>query len=196
MKKYRLLKSLPNTPAGVVFTLTEREVNGKPQEVMLYENESAFFDINRKICIPKKEILDFHEWFEPYDAKYFYHVNYYLSVEREEIRPKGFGLSGPEGRSDLKAVGNYFETEEEAQKHLEWLKARAVLLEDTNGFKPDWNNRDQAKYEVCYNGLLDCIIFNFVHLHCYNSIVFRTEEDVKASIDKHKKEWLIYLGVE
>lgn len=180
MKNYKLLKDLPFAKAGEIFEKRFMSTIKDNNEILLRPDS-----LSHPLFI--NGIENFNDWFE--EIKTYYLIDGYGRIQEEDLWKTSI-------KDISKSIGNYFETEEEAQKHLEWLKARAVLLEDTNGFKPDWNNRDQAKYEVCYNGLLDCIIFNFVHLHCYNSIVFRTEEDVKASIDKHKKEWKIYLGVE
>lgn len=199
MKRYKLLKGIPEVEAGAIFTLTEMMVDNTEGEVMLHRKYSDFFEEERSIIIPKRDILDFEKWFEPYEAKYFYHVDHWLGVERKEIRPTGFGLSGPEGRSNLKAVGNYFETQEEAEKHLEWLKARAVLVQDAKGFTPDWKDSRQKKWYVeYYNEFGSDKFFIYANSHCQVSrvIYFKSKEDAEVSIKNHTEEWKIYLGVE
>lgn len=95
-----------------------------------------------------------------------------------------------------KSIGNYFETEEKAEKAVEWLKARKVLFDDTKGFKPNWENPDEKKWEVYYgfwNGQL-CTEWK-TGLVDYGPH-FATKEDAMVSIREHEKEWKIYLGVE
>ena len=89
-----------------------------------------------------------------------------------------------------------FETKEEAEKHLEWLKARAVLIEDTKGFEPDWTDFNKMKYHVTYD-YEDCEFGVWsASVNKYCEIHFATKEDAKNSLETHEKEWKIYFGVE
>ena len=95
-----------------------------------------------------------------------------------------------------KMMGNYFETELEAEAYIDYLLAREVIKEDTKGFKPNWKNQ----YEDRYYGVWD---FNQNHslwkLETPNTIsksqlfYFKTREDIEESFKKHRKEWKTYL---
>lgn len=93
------------------------------------------------------------------------------------------------------AAGNCFKTREEAEELLEWLKARKTLLDDTKGFKPDWENGMDKFHVYC-----DVLVEKFYAdaYRCTNNgvgIWFETIEDAKESIKKHEKEWRIYMGL-
>ena len=91
--------------------------------------------------------------------------------------------------------GNYFKTQEEALKAVDWLKAFNTLRDDTKGFKPDWKNEKQKKWSVFYNHLYDKLYIDW-HISCqFSTIIFATEEDALESTKKHEREWLTYLGV-
>lgn len=45
-----------------------------------------------------------------------------------------------------KEIGNHFETTKETQECIAYLKARAIIKQDTKGFKPDWQNADEERY--------------------------------------------------
>lgn len=94
------------------------------------------------------------------------------------------------------AIGNTFLTREDAEKELARRKAKQILLRDTKGFKPDWQDEQQPKHEVSYNCITDDLRVSKQYVWCYGTILFATEEDAKASIKTHGKEWKIYLGVE
>jgi hypothetical protein len=53
------------------------------------------------------------------------------------------------------STGNLFATKQEAQDHLNWLKARARLINKikllNDGWTPDWDNVKQPKYIFYYN---------------------------------------------
>lgn len=96
------------------------------------------------------------------------------------------------------AIGNVFRTKEDAEKALEWLKARKILFDDAKGFKPNWSNISQDKYAVTFSTreALPCVEYTsgIFLMHC--GPYFATREDAEASVKAHKKEWMIYLGVE
>lgn len=95
----------------------------------------------------------------------------------------------------LAALGLSFETEEECDKWIEWLKARATLLRDTKGFKPNWRNTNQLR---CCVGHTVVNGFSVYDTYCCNEgvIYFPDEASARASIKAHPEEWKIYLGVE
>ena len=120
---------------------------------------------------------------------------YYRVTEHGVIVKEGWGNNCLD--DGAREIGNVFRTKEEAEKAVEWLKARKVLYDDAKGFKPDWGNSDEEKWAVYYDAR-----YGGLHTDWCQEIVdrpgpyFATEEDVKTSIKTHEKEWKVYLGVE
>lgn len=100
------------------------------------------------------------------------------------------------------SIGNVFKTEADAAKAVEWLKAFKILREDTKWFTITEAIRQQARfifvrYDVCTkNFRTGCLNTPYRDAWIFSPIVFRTIEDAQVSIDKHAKEWKIFLGVE
>ena len=92
-----------------------------------------------------------------------------------------------------KMMGNYFETNLEAEAYIDYLLAKEVIKEDTKGFEPNWQNAYEQKY--CGEWDFDdraphiCLLTNFKKPQIY----FKTVEDIQESFKKHPKEWKTYL---
>ena len=92
-------------------------------------------------------------------------------------------------------TGNCFQTKEEAEQVVEYLKALAVVRGDAiSKF-----TKGKSNYYVVYNTTYNCLD---VSDNCYlikNGIFgipyFSTEDDARRSIEQHKKEWLTIFGV-
>lgn len=90
-----------------------------------------------------------------------------------------------------KMMGNYFETELEAEAYIDYLLAREVIKEDARGFKPNWKDDDQPKFSLSYTD--GCYSYNKSFTVKTSTIYFETEDDMDESLKKHRKEWKIYL---
>lgn len=93
-------------------------------------------------------------------------------------------------------LGNYFKTEGEAQKALDWLRAFTILRDDTKGFKDNWKDSSQLRWAVGYN-------YDTNRLSAYLTfgikdgvLYFATQDDAEGSIKAHERQWLTYYGVE
>lgn len=177
MKRYKLLKDLPFAKAGEIF-------DDQYEDGIL-----TFYHQNRTIDIYKKDIEYFDDWFEEKVEEFYY------------INEKGFVSTLPKNyiHSDVhlrRAIGNYFKTKEEAEKYLEYLKAKAIIKKDTKGFRPDWNDENDRKY--C--GFWDSTKKEFEYMCISNlqsdSIYFNIADDIVESFEKHPKEWKTYLTYE
>ena len=92
-------------------------------------------------------------------------------------------------------IGNCFQTKEEAELVVEYLKALAIVRGDaTVEFI-----KGKSNYYVVYNTTYNCLD---VSDNCYlikNGIFglpyFSTEDDARRSIEQHKNEWLTIFGV-
>lgn len=192
MKLYRLKKDLPTFKAGDEFYLSENGElvfnGGNIGEVAYrYRDLEKFPNIlkdwfeeaeeNGRWRGGKREI---YWWFDTGDGR-----SYNYTENRDKLDNNNY------------EYGNYFKTEAEAEKYGEYLKALQVIKDDAKGFKPDWGDENQAKYYGHYkhgNGSLTWS--SNIYSQNQGAIYFETLEDLKESLEKHRKEWLIVLGVE
>lgn len=94
------------------------------------------------------------------------------------------------------AIGNCFQTKEQADKAVEWLKAFKVLRDDVKTKSIDWDDGKAGKWTVVYDyaeKILDTTVYYYSQT---NVITFANEQEAIASIQNHNKEWLTFYGVE
>lgn len=194
MRQYKLLKDLPTIEAGRIFEETKGSLGG----TLLYATGfcSGF-------TIDKDGIQNFDEWFEeikePELPEEFFYINIdmvtgysysYFSMD-ENTRQEYIRFT-----ERYKSVGNFFETEEEAEKHLKYLQAKEVIKQDTKGFIPDWNDKDEVKYWgewVFKDNELRIISARSLK---NTTLFFRSIKDIEKSFAKHPDEWKTYLTYE
>lgn len=92
-------------------------------------------------------------------------------------------------------IDNCFQTKEEAERVVEYLKALAVVRGDgTSKFTIGEDN-----WRVYYSTNTDCLYPDYDCFGIDNGIFglpyFATEEDAQRSIEQHKNEWLTIFGV-
>ena len=198
MKRYKLLKNLPFAKAGTIF----RRISFKSKDglsdydyletnILLDGNQDeTVFSIKRNYFIN-----NFDEWFEeikePEQIYYIDNLGGYVS----KIDKNQFAIF-PALIANLKSIGNYFETREEAEKYLKYLKAKEVIKQDTKGFKPDWNNDDENKYLGFWDLDEDKLDWLPRSIFIEATIYFKSREDIEESFDKHPEEWKTYLTYE
>lgn len=187
MKKYKLLKDLPFAKAGDIFK-GELE-NG---ETVLFPEEYEHY----KHKLSSDEFWDFSEWFE--EIKEYYVIN---SVFGEVLKTNDNFHSDLQIRT-MRELGMLFDTWLEADEKLAYLKAKAIIKQDTKGFKPNWNNTKQIKYSCSYDE------DRFTGSRCVKPVIektstkmgaliyFKSEEDIKESLKNHPEEWRKYLFYE
>lgn len=185
MKRYRLLKDLPFAKAGAIFKEWTGERSGKEEKVLVNTN-------NLTTTLWAGDIEAFDEWFEEKtEPKWAYHIN----DHGDSISYIRVG-SLPSSERYLKEIGNYFETKEEAEKYLEYLKAKETIRKDTKGFKPDWNNSNEAKYYGVWNFDREKTEYFAWDVYKSSDIFFKSIEDIKESFKNHPDEWKTYLTYE
>ena len=176
MKRYKLLKDIPFAKAG---DIVEMWSDG----TMAFAGEPNLPRFN------KEDIRMFPLWFE--EVEDYFYITTDGSVW---LCPKN---KDKELDKNRKAIGNYFETIEEAEKYLEYLKAKEVIKKDTKGFKPDWNNEDENRYRGCRDLKKDTTIWMYESgMFREPLIFFKSVEDIKESFEKHPEEWKVYLTYE
>lgn len=183
MKRYKLLKDLPYAKAGEIF----KEMHDDEAIVLAPEN----WDQHRQsIYIDEIENLD--EWFEEVgEPEWVYYINEF-GGDVNSVRVADI----PGVRANLKSTGNYFETREEAEKYLAYLKAKATIKKDAKEFKFDWTDRLQLKYRgylIPGNDELRC---TWDYIFKGSTIYFESYDDIQESFKKHPEEWKTYLTYE
>ena len=189
MKRYKLLKDLPTFSKGDIFRLAESgDLVSEGSGILTYA----------KLTLEKFNILD-NGWFEeiPEDHRRWRaekHGSYYF-ISDNGVVYDSLELYHP--TDDYRySIGNYFKTEEEAKKTVDWLKAVATLRGDTKGFKANWKDGSQLRWGVEYNYDTNRLSVYLTFGIQDGVIYFATEDDALESIKKHEREWLTYLNVE
>lgn len=194
MKRYKLLKDLPTFDKGDIFRIDEdsgclvREKDG----VVAY----APYTLERFNILDSdwfEEITEGERW-RAYKGDLYWYVSSYGEARDATCSGMELYCSTDDCRY---SIGNYFKTEEEAKKAVEWLKAFTVLRDDTKGFKPDWWNCDKEQWVVEYRPHDDVQLVADYYRYVQNGVIyFATKDDALESIKKHEREWKIYYGVE
>lgn len=184
-KKYRLLKDLPFAKPGDIF---EGELEYGTTVLFPEDYE------NYKHKLSSDEFWDFDEWFEeikkPEQIYYVDNLGGYVSI----IEKDQFAIF-PTLIANLKSIGNCFETKEEAEKYLKYLKAEAIIKQDAKGFKPDWKNNDEEKYLGFWDFDEDKLDWLPRNIFKEATIYFKSREDIEESFEKHPEEWRTYLDL-
>ncbi len=193
MKKYKLLKDLPFAKAGEIF----KEMHDDEAIVLAPENWDQY---RQSIYI--NEIENFDEWFEEVEEELPKEFFYVLINKIATVNYLTFSFDKDDKKKyikhmeECKSVGNYFDTKEEAEKYLTYLKAKAIIKQDTKGFEPNWEDKNEDKW--C--GVWDIVNKELCAAPTWFSrediIYFATEDDVKESFEKHPEEWKAYLTYE
>lgn len=198
MKRYRLKKDLPTFNAGDTFVL---ESDGLWLENV--KGDSGHW--RKRVCAYAQTTLEkfpntLKDWFEeiPEEPKTVWDLKegdecWYIDA-LNLVDEKNWENSFFDRQN--RGVGNVFLTKENVEKELARRRARVILERDTKGFKPDWSNSEQSKWEVSYNYMTDELKTSNQCVWNFGTIVFATQADAEESIKKHEKEWLCYLNVE
>ena len=187
MKRYKLLKDLPFAKAGEELYLKFSEDS---EFFLVYKGTDKAYTAE----LNPEFIDNFDEWFEEIKEaekpkKYFY-IGSMGHIESDE--PRGWELS----LRLRKMIGNHFETEEETERHINYLMAKEVIKQDTKGFKPDWNDEEEDKFFGYWDFKQEKVDYSLVFYIKRADIYFKTLKDIKESLEKHPIEWRTYLSYE
>ena len=188
MKRYKLKKDLPTFKAGEIFYLSDagnliRESDNIP--AYSWSTINKFPNILTEWF---EEIKESTRWEPETDKKYYF------------IRTSGYVYDSiwtndsiDDGRFE---IGNCFQTEEEAKKAVEYLKALAVVRGDSTTKFVKGKRNWYVYYDAVYKWLDVVSNFSDIKNGIFGLPYFATEEDAKRSIELHKNEWLTIFGIE
>ena len=189
MKRYKLLKDLPFAKAGEFFSLGTGKRNEISELTIVGENHTA-------TVIWERDIEDFDEWFEEVkEPKICFTIDFYKSKVKEINTNHYSGWSSLE-IANIKRLGLLFYIQEEAEKYAEYLKAKAIIKQDTKGFKPDWNDEEQPKYYGYCHAESKRLWRGVEYTEKGSTIYFKSIKDIEESLDNHPEEWKTYLTYE
>lgn len=193
MMRYRLKKELPCAGAGEIFQ--QGYDNNDKDSIYIFQEIIGI----KPIKILLDYIDDFDEWFEEVEEpEQYFSINIFKATVEEikNIRYSEWAIE------NMKSIGMLFKSRNQAEAYLEYLKAKAIIKQDTKGFKPNWNDTKQIKYSCSYDE------DRFTGYGCVKPVIektstkmgaliyFKSEEDIKKSLKKHPKEWNAYLTYE
>lgn len=93
-------------------------------------------------------------------------------------------------------IGNCFQTEEEAERAVEYLKALAVVRGDATSEFVKYNDNWFIGYDPEHKSI-DAFCNPYTARNgIFGLPYFATEEDAQRSIGLHKNEWLTIFGIE
>lgn len=187
MKRYKLKRDLPTFKAGEVFYLSDagnliRESDNIP--AYSWSTIDKFPNI----------LTDWFEEIKPTRWKPEMSHDYYYISGDGHVYDNSWDDSRfvDNGRFE---IGNCFQTKEEAERVIEYLKALAVVRGDaTSKFTKDRNNW-YAYYDTNLNSINSSISCTMLDNGIFGLPYFATIEDARKSIEQHKNEWLIIFGV-
>ena len=188
MKRYKLLKDLAGLKAGSILYLNElgNLVASDKTTIVFLANFIHHYNLLDSEWL--EELSERKRWRAKEDERYWYVGSDGVVDDNYEDKM---------GTDDRRyEFGNYFKTEEEAQKTAEWLKAFTILRDDTKGFKANWRDEDQEKWSVVYdyeNGTM--YVANY-YTSQKSVLYFATQDDAEESIKTHECQWLTFFNVE
>ena len=189
MKRYKLLKDLPNLKKGTILS------EGKPifgvRTLITKNNDVGTTFIGNEL---------FEELFEeiqeePTDS---IHWNPRIGdrcfiLENANIKPTLY--TGRLRDCNAWRTGKIFRTEEECEKAIDRELAE-VRLRRTSTFKPDFEN-DNGGWIVYYSYKTKSLFtYRTSSNNAGEPVHYRTEEEAEKSIKENREDWLIYFEVE
>ena len=188
MKRYKLKKDLPTFKAGEIFYLSDSGNLIRESDNVPAYSWSTIDKFPSILTDWFEEIKESTRWKPEMNNDY-----YYISGDGNVYDNSwDDSLFVDNGRFE---IGNCFQTEEEAKKAAEYLKALAIVRGDaTTKFvkgKRNW----YVYYDAVYKWLDIVSNFSDIKNGIFGLPYFATEEDAKRSIELHKNEWLTIFGV-
>ena len=187
MKRYKLKRELPTFKAGEIFYISDmgnllRESDNVP--VYSWSTLEKFPNI-------------LTDWFEEANESTRWkpemcHGYYLLDDDGTVYNNLWDDDPVDNGRFN---IGNCFQTKEEAEKVVEYLKALSVVRGDATTKFTKGKNNWSISYSTLSNRLIVATHLSAVDYGIFGLPYFATEEDARRSIESHKDEWLTIFGV-
>lgn len=191
MKRYKLLKDLPNLKKGTI--LSEGEPIFGVKTLITKNNDACITFIDNELFENffeeiQEEPTDSIHWKPRYDDGEYWIVNSYGLIVKRIWSDSIEDLN-------MYKLGFIYPTEEKCKKDRN-RKLAEVRLRRTSTFTPDFEN-GRGGWFVAYNHLEGKLeYFQCSWQDAGESVRYETREDAEKSIKENREDWLIYFGVE
>lgn len=190
MKRYKLLKDLPNLKKGTM--LSEGEPIFGIKTLITKNNDACTTFIDNELFENffeeiQEEPIDSIYWKPRYNDEYFYISDYgdiYSGIWR------GLPID-----NERLALGFIYPTEEECKKAKE-RKLAKVRLQRTSKFKPDFENSSGGWAVCCYRTNKELYCVRIYGCDSGEPVHYKTLEEAEKSIRENERDWKIYFGIE
>lgn len=189
MKRYKLKRGLPTFKAGEIFYISDAGNLLRESDNIAAYSWTTLDKFPNILTDWFEEIKEPTRW-KPEKFQAYYHVG----GDGRVYDDNWVNYSAVDnGRFDL---GNCFQTKEEAERVVEYLKALAVVRGDaTTKFvkgKRNW----YVYYDAVYKWLDIVSNFSDIKNGIFGLPYFASEDEAQRSIELHKNEWLTIFGIE
>lgn len=188
MKRYKLKRDLPTFKAGEIFYLSDAGNLLRESDNIAAYSWTTLDKFPNILTDWFEEIKEPTRW-KPEKFQKYYHVGG-DSFVYDDGWANGSAID--DGRFE---IGNCFQTEEEAERVVEYLKALAVVGGDSTSKFIKGRNNFCVFYDTTNNYLTVGVEYCDMGNGIFGLPYFATTEDAKRSIEQHKNEWLTIFGV-
>lgn len=191
MKRYKLLKDLPNLKKSTI--LSEGEPIFGVKTLITKNNDACITFIDNELFENffeeiQEEPTDSIHWKPRYDDGEYWIVNSYGLIVKRIWSDSIEDLN-------MYKLGFIYPTEEKCKKDRN-RKLAEVRLRRTSTFTPDFEN-GRGGWFVAYNHLEGKLeYFQRSWQDAGEPVRYETREDAEKSIEENREDWLIYFGIE
>lgn len=191
MKRYKLLKDLPDAKTGDIF---QRKTDDVTLVNIIYKIDSEEIALAPTYHI--EDITNFDEWFEeinkagwkPTKGDEYWTIYNNGSIDRSTWNNDCTDKERYE-------IGNCHRTEGDA-KHAKKVQIARSKIKRSSDFKPNWDDADQIKWHVVYDHVNCCLDIRVSYMVSEGAIVYyETREDTRQAIKDLEPEYLLHLGI-
>ena len=188
MKRYKLKKDLPTFKAGDIFILIDSGSLIHESDGVVAYSWSTIDKFPNILTDWFEEINESTRWKPEMSRTYYYVVGDGRVYDDTWVNDSAVD----NGRFE---IGNCFQTKEEAERVVEYLKALAVVRGDATSKFVKGKRNWYVYYDAVYKWLDIVSNFSDIKNGIFGLPYFSTEEDARRSIEIHKNEWLTIFGI-
>ena len=188
MKRYKLKRDLPTFKAGEIFYISETGNLLRESDNVPAYSWSTLDKFPNILTDWFEEIKEPTRW-KPKKN----HIYYCIIGDSYVAEDVWYG--GQCVDDDRFEIGNCFQTKEEAEQVIEYLKALAVVRGDVTTKFVGGNENWYVYFSTEDDSLRLCYTRYYSRNGIFGLPYFATEDDAQRSIEQHKNEWLTIFGV-
>ena len=187
MKRYKLKRDIPAFKAGEIFYISDAGNLLRESDNIAAYSWTTLDKFPNILTDWFEEINESNRWKPDESQRY-----YFLDGGGFVYDSRWDDDSVDHGRFE---IGNCFQTEEEAEQVVEYLKALAVVRGDATSKFVKYNDNWFIGYDPEHKSI-DAFSNPYTARNgIFGLPYFATEEDAKRSIERHRNEWQTIFGV-